>query len=390
MLPALARSGFKPVPHDAFRLMALCARGECDAVIDARIAETAGKVTVWDGVPAQAEVHGVAPLLDYHLRRAGVAVPHAVRRELSALSIRHRLASETRTRVLHDILACYRAAGIRVLMLKGAALAYLLYPTPALRPMRDVDLLVGEADLARAQQLLATLGFDAPGPSGGSGPAHRHLPSATLARDGFTITVEVHHNLFEPGAAPILMGMGDLTGAPLEVPLGFDDIAGKTLGFDDTIWYLCQHLVESMNVFSSPGLIWIADVVSFAERFAAEIDWGHVQRRYPIVVSTLSLLHFLTPLSEALRKRAHITIGREPDGIWDEFRKLPRTAPEEQMRYGMRRTISDGLFPSEWWLRLYHGVGSASPLKWHHRARHVGYVARRMMHVLARRRRALI
>ena len=37
-------------------------------------------------------------------------------------------------------------AGVPFLVLKGAALAHLVYGDPRLRPMRDVDLLIRKAD----------------------------------------------------------------------------------------------------------------------------------------------------------------------------------------------------------------------------------------------------
>src|SRR5690606_28605623 len=43
---------------------------------------------------------------------------------------------------LHELVAAYAAAGISVMLLKGAALAVTVYPSFARRPMADLDLLV--------------------------------------------------------------------------------------------------------------------------------------------------------------------------------------------------------------------------------------------------------
>jgi len=64
--------------------------------------------------------------------------------------------------VLADILTCYQAAGIDVLVLKGAALAHLVYPQPVLRPMRDIDILVRAEDVYRAYARLPEIGFTPP------------------------------------------------------------------------------------------------------------------------------------------------------------------------------------------------------------------------------------
>jgi hypothetical protein len=223
--------------------------------------------------------------------------------------------------------------------------------------MRDVDLLVRQSDALAAQRILGELGFRAPTSDNFE---HRHLGEASKTVDGFTITVEVHHHLFETGSSPLLMGIDELSSPPLEFSMG--DIPGETLGHEDMVWYLCQHLIESTNVFSCVGLIWVADVVNFAEQFATQINWKRVQEKYPLVLSTLSLLHWLTPLSRDLLTRASIPIGRAPRGTWDDFRKSPRTSPEAQMQRGYARALRAALLPSAWWLRLYFGVGARPPI----------------------------
>jgi Uncharacterised nucleotidyltransferase len=55
-----------------------------------------------------------------------------------------------------------RAAGVEVVALKGAALAFFHYPDPALRPMGDLDLLLrNPGDLARATEALQRAGWTA-------------------------------------------------------------------------------------------------------------------------------------------------------------------------------------------------------------------------------------
>lgn len=62
---------------------------------------------------------------------------------------------------LHEVLDALAAAGIDCLLLKGTALAYLLYPVPHARPRGDVDLLVADrATAERALQQLAALGYE--------------------------------------------------------------------------------------------------------------------------------------------------------------------------------------------------------------------------------------
>jgi hypothetical protein len=122
-----------------FSLLALCARGQGHPAQAALLREHAGALQHWHPLPVRAEAHGLAPLIYTHLQAAGVAVPPTIKQELLGYYMQHAHAARMRTQVLSDILTCYQAAGIDALVLKGAALAHLVYEQPVLRPMRDID-----------------------------------------------------------------------------------------------------------------------------------------------------------------------------------------------------------------------------------------------------------
>lgn len=371
-----------------YRLLALCARAECSATLYRRLAQEAACLADWEGLPGLAEAHGMAPLLHTHLKAAGVTPPLAVKRELPALYLRHRQAGQVQTRILHDVLSAYAAAGIQALVVKGAALAHLVYPEPALRPMSDLDLLVTESELGRARELLADLGFDAPAP--GDALPHRHLAAATLQVEGLPVQIEIHHRLFSdyrdhatayvrsflPAAKARTRSraaqIDGLTVPPRPYALG--DLTAYTLGHEDMLAHLCRHLASHVNVWDYARLIWVADVVSLSERFVREIDWERVRRQSPMVLDTLSLLQWMTPLSDELISVAGVQIGCAPHGIGVEYAGWPRVQ-------GAR--LRDTLFPSEWWLRLRYRLGSARPLFCYRWVRHplyiLGHVARTLL-----------
>jgi hypothetical protein len=388
-----------------YHLLALCARAECDATHYDRIAQTAAELTDWDEVPTRAEVHGMAPLLYFHLKGAGVELPLTARRELQGLYVRHRHASQVRARVLGEVLAAYQEAGIPALVLKGAALSHLVYPEPGLRPMSDLDLLVPRSEVWRAGRVLAELGFDAPLPPGGM-LRHRHLPLATLRREGLLVEVEIHHQLFSDyfdnalayarsilapglrliargGLAPSDQGGNpdaeiDEAWLPQELdrrPFVLDGLTAYTLGYEAMLAHICQHLISHVNVWDYARLIWVADMVGLAEGFVSEIDWARVQRQNPAVLDTLSLLHFLTPLSERLLSAAAIPIGRMPRGIGAEYRGWPQAGGVRWRERGYRQVLRDTLFPPEWWLRLRYRRGSTRPLFWYRWVRHPLYIS---------------
>jgi hypothetical protein len=338
-------------------------------------------------------MHHLSPLLYTHLRAAGVSIPATIKQELRSRSMHHLVANRVRARVLCDILSAYEVARIPVLVLKGAALSHIIYPDISLRPMSDLDLLVPASEAHRAQQVLADLGFDVPPPSN-SMPHHRHLAEVTKYVEDTPVTVEIHHKLssdyFDSAFSYIrtaLLGrqvkrdqsqtvLDGLTGPPYPFTVG--SLAAQTLGHEDALGYLCRHLVSHVNAWDFGRLIWMADIVSLAERFVAEIDWGRVRRQSPAVLRTLSLLHFMTPLSDELLTRASIQVGKAPKGIGGEFQGWP------QVRRG-RSVLRDTLFPSEWWLRLRYNLGSAHALFFYRWIRHPLYIAGQAVRALLER-----
>ena len=83
---------------------------------------------------------------------------------LSEFLFSENLLSGARARRLLETLVetvrVLRAAGVEVVAIKGAALAFFHYPDPALRPMGDLDLLLRDPrDLERATAALVAAGW---------------------------------------------------------------------------------------------------------------------------------------------------------------------------------------------------------------------------------------
>jgi hypothetical protein len=311
------------------------------------------KLTDWNTLPAQAESHGLAPLLYTHLQAAGVSVPAAIHQQLQARTMQHSHANRVRGCVLAEILTAFHSAGIEALVLKGAALAHLVYPSPGLRPMRDVDLLVSKSQARPAQALLAELGFKAP-PPGDPLPA-KHLLAAKCWVEGMQVSVELHHNLYASGSP----AAGFEALRPAAIPLTITGVTAQTLGYEAMLEHIYQHLRINL-LLDSLRLIWVADLVSLAERFAAAIDWPRVN---PRVRNALALCHWLTPLSEELRRAAALNPGRPPSGIGQEFQGWPRFSLAAQRHKGYTGIVRNSFFPAEWWLRFYYGL-PAGPALW--------------------------
>ena len=107
------------------------------------------------------DIHGIEPLIF-------AALEHQPQRNPTIDTIRDRLKPKvqaqavtelTKKVAIRTILERFAQAQIPVVILKGAALGYSLYPEPYLRPRGDLDLLVSETDREAADTLLIANGY---------------------------------------------------------------------------------------------------------------------------------------------------------------------------------------------------------------------------------------
>jgi hypothetical protein len=356
---------FMAVDSALATLLTRSARILCDDEDVSVLGALAHHVEDWTDLATEGEAHGLAPLLHQHLGRADVRLPDHARRQLLALTIRHRRRNDIYSRVLREILDTFNAAGIDAVVLKGAALAHVLYPAVGLRPMSDIDLLVDPRLARRAQELLAELGFFAPArPTVRPLVGHHHLPAATKDVEGHVVQVEVHRDALSPDC------YGSLTTKHVAGLREFT-LHGRrayTLGHEDMLYHLCRHLAERSALLR---LIWVADVEGYAARFGDEIDWERLARRCPFVVNTLSLLHLVSPLPRELGRRP-IPPPPVTQGVGVGFKPLAATLRSNHLAEAWR----DLLCPSEWWLRLYYGIDPTTSLFWYRWVRHPVHLGR--------------
>jgi len=204
-----------------------------DETREAAIADALGGPVDWARLVRMATTHGVLPLVYTRLRAlAAERVPAEALRELQgvyALNCRRTLLL---TADLVKVVRLLEAEGIPVLVLKGPALAMLLYGDPALRYFADLDLLVHAADYPRVDALLLAQGLrrgeEAPGEQAYLFP-HR------------ADWLEIHWRLaddFFPGALDIEHVF------PNNQPVALNGQPVQTIGTEDTVLYLCLHALQ--------------------------------------------------------------------------------------------------------------------------------------------------
>jgi hypothetical protein len=166
--------------------------------------------------------------------------------------------------------ACERR-GIAVMVVKGMALASLVYPDPALRPMADVDLWVRPADLDAADAALRDTGLGYPART----HAGRQLPTAAegLAERSFELPDTLV--LFELHGT--LKSLAALDAARIERiwtrsrPATLGGIPARVQHPEDLLLHLCLHAAAAHRF--TLGLGPLVDIQRVVARWQNDFDW---------------------------------------------------------------------------------------------------------------------
>jgi Uncharacterised nucleotidyltransferase len=171
---------------------------------------------------------------------------------------------------LQQLLHAFNQANIPLILFKGPALAYTVYPKPHLRTYHDIDALIQPADLGRAHELLGELGYK----------SYEEYRANALdkERTGYNYTLKRPDSWLE-----ILLELHTAPHAG-EVTSVFDrealwckaqaiEILGEptlTMNPVDHLLYLCWHY--RFHWFSR--LIWLYDIVVMVRTLGSTLDWA--------------------------------------------------------------------------------------------------------------------
>jgi hypothetical protein len=333
--------------------------------LDGRSAE------LWHALAHEAEHHGVAPLIEPMIaalsRHAPEAIDEDSRLTFMALAARHRRAAVAREACIDRLLSAFSAADIPVLLLKGAALAHLIYGTPALRPMADVDVLIDPADTDRAIAIARDLGYRFASRHGSrfEGAMH-HLPEATTEASGFRIVLEIHVDTMSPNQASSLT-FAKLAARPQRVRRGAGP-EGMALGHTDMLRHLCHHAFEPAR---RVRLIHLYDLWVYQAVFRDEIDWQELAERFPDVVVALQLVSYVFPGSADGTSRAVAGPVLTSAGLG--MVPLAEIAAADT---GVLAKLGDMFNPPAWWLHGFYAVPPEGSLLMCRTVRHPATVAR--------------
>ena len=359
-----------------FRCLSLCTRPPGGALDDRALRTALREVASWHALLDSAELHGLEALFAAHLRAARIHIPAAVSDRLKARSVQHAHALAVRRRVVADSVAALEHRGIPVLVLKGAALAQLVYAHPLLRPMNDVDVLVPPQDARHGWDTLRRLGFSASGTV--VRPSHHHLQGLTSTQDGVTVMIELHTELFARTPFVTSLRYHDLDRA--SQTFEWNGLRLRTLGREDMLWHIYAHAFV-INVFwRGVRLIAIADLIHATEAWLDLIDWDDMERRYRRLVGALRLVHHLAPWSCRARER----LTQKTPLTFSKVR--PVAVPAEW--WGALHP--DVLWPPEEWFGMQYGVRGPLDWIWHRFVSHPARLAAAAASAIAHRLKVVV
>lgn len=210
-------------------------------------------------IPADGSASRPSPDQWAHLQRLTV---------MSAMGMSH---LEVR---LYELIAAYAAAGIPVMLLKGAALAVTVYPSFTRRPMMDLDLLVAPERAREAWELATHMGWRRATAEQLDAfyAVHHHLPTLEDGR-GTGLGLEIHTALF-PRDNPFDMGAARLWRSARTARMGGHE---PFVPDDrDMLLHLCTHFAWTHALLVA-GWRTFRDIGALAA--AGRVDWEDAGRQ---------------------------------------------------------------------------------------------------------------
>lgn len=211
---------------------------------DASIRELARTPIDWQRFLGLAQLERAVPVIYPRLRGLiAETMPADVLDQMRRLALVSDFAMLHLESRLRDSLRALNAAGVRVMLLKGAALARTAYAGVRQRPMSDLDLLVDPSNASVARRVMLATGWRdlAGGIPDHVYERHHHLPPMVDGRSP-DLQLEIHTALF-PERQPFAFDARDLWSRAK--PLGGDLPESYTPDPIHSLLHACLHFVWS-------------------------------------------------------------------------------------------------------------------------------------------------
>jgi hypothetical protein len=273
--------------------------------------------------------HRLLPLLYSTLQRQGISDPQLGR--FKGVYRRSWYDNMLRFNAATAVLRAFQDAGIKTMLLKGAALALGYYRDPGLRPMDDFDILVPTPQGPAAVDVLKTLGW-APCVEFAAGTEAEALAAghAYPFKDAAGRQVDLHWHVFYQRLSP----SADEALWTRALPMMFHGVPTHTLNPADQLLHVCVHGTQMLCWWRNDeraNLRWIADAMMIFRQAPEEIDWNRL-------LTLAQRLHYVLPLREALGYLCDVfdapvppdvmrRVGRVPVSLGERIAEQARSRP---------------------------------------------------------------
>lgn len=345
-----------------------CLRSRLDPSAAAALPEVARHLHGhWEPLRAAIRAERVGPFLHETLGSSDV-LPPALRRAVARSYESARARNAALLHALGAALAACDAAGVPVIVLKGAALLETVYGGRSVRPMWDVDVLIHRRHLETVRDVLSGMGYTAARREPRPGAAAEHESEILFQREDVTARIDVHWELFD---SPFHVSRfenawlwetaerGSIAGAP-----------AMMLGPEAQLLHLCGHLALHHG---GARLLWWHDIAEVLVFHRQRLSWADVLDRAGRYALRLPLCEILPRVAETwgapvpagvLRElRAHQPARDEAD-VFGQYWERKRAAGLEGW-HDLRRMATwrqrwrfalVNLFPSADYMQRRYGV----------------------------------
>jgi hypothetical protein len=320
---------------------------------------------------ASASLHGSIGLLAAHLSAADASqLPPALVKGLRDGAVRQ-AATEMLQRIeLQRIVAALAAGGVEALLMKGASLAYDVYPDPSWRVRSDVDLFIRPDDRTRVRSVLYDLDYRFGAAQSGEFVVAQFHGERTTPQ--LRHLCDVHWKIVNRLRFADALAFDELAAAAIPVPaLG---PSARGLGRMHALWLACVH--RAVHHYDQNTLLWLYDVHLLARSLDADgfrqfvaLAERSVACRICVRALRLAESRFATPVPSPVIHALEAAAATEAPTVFlnpgvrpvDLLRDDLRVLPDWRARLTL---IKEHVFPDAAYMRDGYAPGSAAPLAW--------------------------
>ena len=164
---------------------------------------------------------------------------------------------------------------IDVIVMKGAALAELIYQDIGLRSMSDVDLLIRKEDIKRANDVLEDMGYYAVDLSRFDGSDSYLTTCDYRSENPLHPSFHVHWHIVNssiPAPYSSKINMDEIWREAVQVKIA--DVRVLSMSPHHFLIHLCEHAMRVTH--SAAKLIYLLDVAALVSRYKDTLDWHKV------------------------------------------------------------------------------------------------------------------